>query len=94
VWIIQVGYISWVCAKTKGHMSQILMKNCWNSHAEMQRLRATAALVIIVRWHVYSYVYVCMCIYIFYVRVYVPMSMFRRILTINGIKNLFLVLQT
>jgi hypothetical protein len=29
-----------------------------------------------------------------YVRMYVPMSMFRRILTIIGIKNLFLVLQT
>ena len=88
-WLHQLGVY-----ENKGtHKSEILMKNCWNSHAEMQRLRARAALVIIARRHVYSYVYVCVyaCMY---VRMYVPMGTFRRILTINGIKNVFLVLQT
>jgi hypothetical protein len=47
------------------HKSEILVKNCWNSH-EMQCLRARTAIVIILRTHVYGYVYVRMyvCTYV------------------------------
>ena len=51
--------------------SEIQMKNCWNSHAEMQRLRARAALVIVVVGiYIPTYMYVCMYVYM-YVRMYV-----------------------